>query len=129
MEHLSSITSNWRDFKAKSVSDLLLIRQLRVTQNLGNDQLILEVVWLPLVSECVKLNIDGCSKRDPGRSGFGGILRDSSGVVLGSFSRSIHMGTNYLAEHLAFIYGAKYVIRKGFTNVWIECDSFGIIWP
>ncbi|KAL4181334.1 hypothetical protein AMTRI_Chr12g236770 [Amborella trichopoda] len=53
-------------------------------------------------------------------SGFGGILRDSSRVVLGSFSGPIPMGTNYLAELDAFIYGVEYVIRKCFTNAWIE---------
>ncbi|KAL4196465.1 hypothetical protein AMTRI_Chr04g183350 [Amborella trichopoda] len=54
------------------------------------------------------------------RSRFGGILRDSLGVVLGFFSGPIPIGTNYLAELNAFIYGAEYVIKKGFTNVWIE---------
>ncbi|KAL4203664.1 hypothetical protein AMTRI_Chr01g129100 [Amborella trichopoda] len=53
-------------------------------------------------------------------SGFGGILRDSSGLVLGSFLGPIPMGTNYLTELNAFIYGVEYVVRKGFTNVWIE---------
>ncbi|KAL4196836.1 hypothetical protein AMTRI_Chr04g248270 [Amborella trichopoda] len=56
------------------------------------------------MSGCVTLNIDGCSKWNPGRLGFGGILRDSSGVVLGSFSGLIPMGTNYLTELNAFIF-------------------------
>ncbi|KAL4192901.1 hypothetical protein AMTRI_Chr06g174290 [Amborella trichopoda] len=71
------------------------------------DPPILEVVWLPPMPGCVKLNIDG--------------------FMLGSFSRPIPMGTNYPAKLNAFIYGAEYVIKKGFTNVRIECDSFGII--
>ncbi|KAL4181107.1 hypothetical protein AMTRI_Chr12g269530 [Amborella trichopoda] len=53
-------------------------------------------------------------------SGFGGILRESSRVVLGYFSRPIPIRTNYLAELNLFIYGVEYVIRKGITNVWIE---------
>ncbi|KAL4179003.1 hypothetical protein AMTRI_Chr13g85050 [Amborella trichopoda] len=68
MEYISSITSNWREFKTK------------------NDPFFLEVIWFPPMPGCTKLNIDGCSKGNPGRSGFG-----------------------------------------GFTNVWIECDFFGII--
>ncbi|KAL4184883.1 hypothetical protein AMTRI_Chr10g227800 [Amborella trichopoda] len=66
------------------------------------------------MSGCVKINIDRCSKGNPGRSG---ILRDSSGVVLGYFSGPIPMGTNYLAELNGLIYGTEYVIRKCFTNV------------
>ncbi|KAL4192028.1 hypothetical protein AMTRI_Chr06g170200 [Amborella trichopoda] len=100
---------------------------LRITQNPRNDRFILEVIWLLPISECVKLNIDGCSKGNPGRSGFEGILRDSSGVVLGSFLGPIPVGTNYLAELNTFIYCAEYVVRKCFIDVWIECDSFGII--
>ncbi|KAL4203757.1 hypothetical protein AMTRI_Chr01g105440 [Amborella trichopoda] len=87
MKHISSITSNCRDFKAKSVR---------------NDPFILEVVWLSPMSGRVKLNIDGCSKGNPGRSGFGGPIR---------------MATNYLVELNAFIYGIEYAIRKCFTNV------------
>ncbi|KAL4199078.1 hypothetical protein AMTRI_Chr03g49400 [Amborella trichopoda] len=45
-------------------------------------------------------------------STFGSILRDSSGVLLGSFSGPIPMGTNYSAELNAVIYSAEYVIRK-----------------
>ncbi|KAL4189326.1 hypothetical protein AMTRI_Chr08g206450 [Amborella trichopoda] len=82
MKRISSITSNWRDFKAKPP---------------GNDPFILEVIWLPPMSGCVKLNIDGCSKRNPGRSGFGG---------------PILMGTNYLVELTAFICGVEYVIKN-----------------
>ncbi|KAL4178995.1 hypothetical protein AMTRI_Chr13g84980 [Amborella trichopoda] len=89
MEYISSITSNWREFKTK------------------NDPFFLEVIWLLPMPGCAKLNIDGCSKGNPGRT---------------------YSYRNKLSAELnAFIYGVKYVIRKGFTNVWIECDFFGII--
>ncbi|KAL4203647.1 hypothetical protein AMTRI_Chr01g129030 [Amborella trichopoda] len=41
-------------------------------------------------------------------------------LLIACGARLILMETNYLAELNAFIYGAEYAIRKGFTNVWIE---------
>ncbi|KAL4198970.1 hypothetical protein AMTRI_Chr03g142650 [Amborella trichopoda] len=49
-----------------------------------------------------------------------GLWRYIKRFVLGSFSGPIPMGTNYLVELNAFIYGVEYIITKGFTNVWIE---------
>lgn len=36
--------------------------------------------WLAPLAGKLKLNTDGCSKGDPGQSGYGGLLRDETGT-------------------------------------------------
>ncbi|KAK3218067.1 hypothetical protein Dsin_012037 [Dipteronia sinensis] len=42
--------------------------------------------WLPLSNEELKFNVDGSVRRESGRAGIGGVLRNSLGEVLYSFS-------------------------------------------
>ena len=49
----------------------------------------------------LKLNVDGSAKGNPGHAGIGGVLRDSKGKVLGSFSRYIGVNDANSAESMA----------------------------
>ncbi|KAL4199007.1 hypothetical protein AMTRI_Chr03g48980 [Amborella trichopoda] len=63
------------------------------------------------------------------KSGFRGILRDSSGVVRGSFPRPIPMGTNYFTELNVFIYGVEYVIKKASLMSGLNVILLVLFWP
>lgn len=56
------------------------------------------VRWIRPSSGCFKLNVDGSSRGSPGDSTVGGVVRDSSGRVVVSFSEFIGVRTNVRAE-------------------------------
>ena len=69
------------------------------------------------------LNMDGCSKGNPGWSGGGGILRDSSGSPVFDFSAFFGRRSNLHAEALAMQTGLQLCVEKGFSSVDIQSDS------
>ncbi|XP_027181778.1 uncharacterized protein LOC113780162 [Coffea eugenioides] len=73
------------------------------------------------------LNIDGCSKSNPGASGGGGVLHDSSGLPLFTFSASFEETMSLRAEVLALATGLLLCTHKGFTSVSIQVDSLVLI--
>lgn len=51
------------------------------------------------------LNVDGSSLGNPGASGFGGVLRNSDGSWIGSFSGSVGFSNDLHVELLALYNG------------------------
>lgn len=47
------------------------------------------VSWYPPPHGVLKLNVDGATRGKPGPAGIGGVLRNSSGVVLFMFSKHV----------------------------------------
>ncbi|XP_073047522.1 uncharacterized protein [Primulina eburnea] len=81
------------------------------------------VRWLRPPVGCFKLNVDGSSRGSPGASTIGGVVRDSSGQVLVSFSEFIGVGTNIRAELWAIWRGLLISSDLHFFPLWIETDS------
>ncbi|XP_073051343.1 uncharacterized protein [Primulina eburnea] len=81
------------------------------------------VRWLRPPVGCFKLNVDGSSRGSPGDSTVGGVVRDSSGQVLVSFSEFIGVGTNIRAELWAIWRGLLISSDLHFFPLWIETDS------
>ncbi|XP_073037198.1 uncharacterized protein [Primulina eburnea] len=81
------------------------------------------VRWLRPPVGCFKLNVDGSSRGSPGASTVGGVVRDSSGQVLVSFSEFIGVGTNIRAELWAIWRGLLISSDLHFFPLWIETDS------
>ncbi len=67
--------------------------------------------------------VDGASLGNPGPSGAGGVVFDSSGKELLSFSVFLGSGTNNEAEYKALIIGLKKVSSLGFSKVVVRSDS------
>ncbi|KAK3170499.1 hypothetical protein Dsin_032530 [Dipteronia sinensis] len=57
--------------------------------------------WIPPIEGAFKFNVDGSSRGNPGSAGIGGVLRDSSGKILGSFSLNVGYQDEITAELLA----------------------------
>ncbi|XP_073031340.1 uncharacterized protein [Primulina eburnea] len=82
------------------------------------------VRWLRPPFECFKLNVDGSSRGSPGASTVGGVVRDSFGHVVVSFSEFIGVGTNIRAELWAIWRGLLISSNLHLFPLWIETDSW-----
>ncbi|XP_075521602.1 uncharacterized protein LOC142554810 [Primulina tabacum] len=81
------------------------------------------VRWLCPPPGCFKLNVDGSSRGNPGESSVGGVVRDSSGRVVLSFSEFIGVGTNVRVELWAVWRGLLICSDLGLFPLWVETDS------
>ncbi|XP_071923161.1 uncharacterized protein [Coffea arabica] len=63
-----------------------------------------------------KLNIDGCSKGNPGLSGGGGILRDGSGKFIFAFAGCFDVATSLQAEAKALALGLSLCVQRNFLH-------------
>ncbi|XP_027171858.1 uncharacterized protein LOC113771481 [Coffea eugenioides] len=74
-----------------------------------------------------KLNTDGCSLGNPGVSGGGGVLRDSSGAFLFGFSVPFGELTCLQAEIKALVVGVQQCRLRGFSRIRVEVDSLVLV--
>ncbi|PNX89138.1 ribonuclease H, partial [Trifolium pratense] len=81
------------------------------------------VTWIPPLEGTIKVNVDGSSFNNPGRSGFGSILRECNGNWLLGFSGFIGISTSLCAELHAILNGLKIAQVEGFRNIIIESYS------
>ncbi|GAU24906.1 hypothetical protein TSUD_116310 [Trifolium subterraneum] len=77
----------------------------------------------PPLDDTIKVDVDGSSFNNPGRSDFGGILRDSNENWLLGFSGFIGISTSLCVELQAILNGLKIAQAEGFRNIIIESDS------
>ena len=70
-----------------------------------------------------KLNTDGCSLGNPGKSGGGGVLRDSSGDMVFGFSIPLGELTSLQTEAKSLIHGVQQCVLRGFSRVQVQVDS------
>nr|XP_027071629.1 uncharacterized protein LOC113696407 [Coffea arabica] len=85
------------------------------------------VRWLPPASTLLKLNTDGCSLGNPGRSGGGGILRDSAGFFRLGFAGYWGETTSLHSELKALLFGVKLCVTQGFCCLHLESDSILLV--
>lgn len=83
--------------------------------------------WHPSRMQAIILNVDGSSFGNPGRSGFGGVLRTSDGTWLCGFSGFFGISNNLHVELLAIMHGLKLTWEKGHRNVICYSDSLHAI--
>jgi len=83
--------------------------------------------WEPLDPNSFKLKFDGASKGNPGPAGYGSVIRNNEGRILGVQWRNIGINTNNITELEGLIMGVQWVIQKGWKPLIIEGDSKLII--
>jgi len=66
---------------------------------------------------------DGASKGNPGPSGAGGVIYDSSGQIVAKISQSLGIQTNNVAEYLALKLTLERAIELNLKNVQVFMDS------
>nr|XP_027083663.1 uncharacterized protein LOC113705962 [Coffea arabica] len=85
------------------------------------------VCWEFPVQGAFKLNTDGCSLGNPGVSGGGGVLRDSSGTLLFGFAVPFGELTCLQAEIKALVFGVQQCRLRGFSRIRVEVDSLVLV--
>jgi ribonuclease HI len=83
--------------------------------------------WKLPPSGSLKLNFDGAVKGNPGRTGLGGVIRDSKGNIIRLYVGSLGNSTNNAAEFGALETGLEILSREGMTNAIVEGDSALVI--
>jgi ribonuclease HI len=73
------------------------------------------------------MNFDGTSKGNPGRTGMGGVIRDSKGNIIRLYAGSLGNSTNNTAKFGSLEAGLEILSREGMTNVIVEGDSILVI--
>ena len=68
------------------------------------------------------LNTDGCSKENPGKSGRGGVLRDSNGQLIVTFSAFLGEQSSLKAEVLALLIGLRLCGERGIVSTFVQVD-------
>ncbi|XP_009784324.2 uncharacterized protein [Nicotiana sylvestris] len=82
-----------------------------------------KVLWEMPPQGWIKVNCDGASRGNPGRSSIGYALRDDEGDIKYACGKLIHDTTNNVAEALEIVEALKYCEEKGFAQVILQTDS------
>jgi len=94
--------------------------------HLSNDAIqkpIRQVKWIPLLNNIIKVNVDGSSLSNPGRSSFGGLIRNNNGDWLLGFSGFCGITSCLAAELYAIFHGLRIAYDAGHMNIILESDS------
>lgn len=84
-------------------------------------------IWLPPPINMFQLNFDGASKGNPGKAGYGEVIRDHMGNPQCIYLGSIGWDTNNSAELEGLWRGLKLAQKNGFFPLIVEGDSQIII--
>ncbi|XP_070017375.1 uncharacterized protein [Nicotiana sylvestris] len=74
----------------------------------------------------VKVNTDGASRGNPGKSSIGVCVRNQEGDVIYALGKEINEATNTEAKALAFLEALKIGNEHNYNNVWLQTDSMPI---
>lgn len=86
-----------------------------------------EINWLPPPCNQIKCNTHGAAKGAPDPVACGGIFRDYRAAILGCFSANIGNNYDLQAELLGAMLANEIAFKKGWNNLWLECDSLLVI--
>ncbi|KAG6489171.1 hypothetical protein ZIOFF_050431 [Zingiber officinale] len=81
------------------------------------------VSWKKPKFKCFKLNVDGCSKGNPGVSSYGVIVRDHGSIVVMAKHGLIGVGSNVRAELVAILKDLELCMENQLFLIWLESDS------
>lgn len=79
--------------------------------------------WSPPPFPSFKLQFDGASKGNPGRSGIGVIIFYHSSKIIKAVGKYIGYGTNNVAEFQALSFGLDLALSLNIKDIVIEGDS------
>ncbi|XP_075087486.1 uncharacterized protein LOC142169517 [Nicotiana tabacum] len=82
-----------------------------------------KVIWEFPSKVWIKVNIDGASRGNSGRSSIGYVLRDEEGDVIFALGREIPHTTNNEAEAIAILKAMRYCVDHRVTHVMLQTDS------
>lgn len=81
-----------------------------------------EICWLPPTGNPLELNVDGISVGNPGRSGFGGLIKNIYAEWVVGFAGFCSIIININAQILAIYHGIMLARNNGYQDVICESD-------
>lgn len=102
-----------------------LFKDFHTQQNRGSSTR--WIIWHESGEDAAILNVDGSCLGNPGRAGFGGILRDGSGGWMGGFAGQLGVANNFTAELVALLRGLDFAWSKGVSDLICYSDSTSVI--
>jgi ribonuclease HI len=75
------------------------------------------------MSKVLRIWTDGASKGNPGRAGFGVIIKDENNSVLEEHAQYLGIQTNNVAEWQGFLHAIRRAVTLGSHSVTIYTDS------
>ncbi|XP_070028734.1 uncharacterized protein LOC142170458 [Nicotiana tabacum] len=82
-----------------------------------------KVTWEFPIAGWTKINSDGASRGNPGRSSIGFCLRNEQGDLIYAVGKEIDETTNTQAEARAILEALRYCTNIGISQIWLETDS------
>jgi ribonuclease HI len=89
--------------------------------------LVSPTTWTTPPAHFIKVNFDGASKGNPGPVGYGTVLRNSDGEILGLEAGFIGDTTNNVGELTGLVRRLQAATNKGYQRILLEGDSQPII--
>ncbi|GMP33309.1 hypothetical protein CsSME_00006691 [Camellia sinensis var. sinensis] len=83
--------------------------------------------WCPPCARQLKLNMDGCSKGNPGLAGCSGLLRDARGAWIFGYHGKLESVTNKEAGLWGIYRGLTIILEKSMHDVLIETDAATVV--
>lgn len=82
-----------------------------------------KVLWELPMEGWLKVNTDGASRGNPGRSSIGFCIRNEIGDVMYVRGMEIQETTNTCAEAMAILEALRYCSRYSIHRLWLQTDS------
>lgn len=82
-----------------------------------------KVVWELPGEGCLKVNTDGASRGNPGRSAIGYCVRDEFGDIVYAVGKEINETTNTEAKAMAIVEALRFCRFQQYSHVCVQTDS------
>jgi hypothetical protein len=119
--------NNTKKVASNSIRDFIILKKFNVNIHNPKVSIVKEIVWHPPLLNCVKCNIDGASKGNPGLSSCGGIFRNNDADFLLGFAEPLGFASSYLAELQGALRAIEVAHQMNWKNLWIETDSVLVV--
>ncbi|KAK2364505.1 hypothetical protein QL285_089371 [Trifolium repens] len=119
--------NNTKKVASNSIRDFIILKKFNVNIHNPKVSTVKEIVWQPPLLNCVKCNIDGASKGNPGLSSCSGIFRNNDVDILLCFAEPLGFASSYLAELQGALRAIEVAHQMNWKNLWIEIDSVLVV--
>ncbi|XP_075074740.1 uncharacterized protein LOC142162301 [Nicotiana tabacum] len=96
---------------------------LTMMENFTPKLKVTKVMWEFPSAGWLKVNTDGASRGNPGRSSIGFCIRNENGDIVKSVGKEIEETTNIVAEAKAMVEALRFCRFQQYSHVWLQTDS------
>ncbi|XP_070022541.1 uncharacterized protein [Nicotiana sylvestris] len=96
---------------------------LAMMENFTPKLKVTKVMWEFPSAGWLKVNTDGASRGNPGRSSIGFCIRNENGDIVKSVGKEIEETTNTVAETKALVEALRFYRFQQYSHVWLQTDS------